>query len=302
MVDTGSNRAAWTEFWASRDARQNGCLPSGDDRLAGAIQTVWNGWAASLPKYAQVLDVGSGNGTVMAAILRTRRDLKPVGIDYATAVPTAPRGSKLRGGIAMEKLPFRSGQFIAATSQFAFEYGDMPAVAGELRRVLAPTGRLALVLHCQDSAIVRHNWNRLRALRWLLDEFRLLDKLQSSLALGAPIATADRTVAHAVRLAAAQFGPASAAVEPCLALQAFLVDPALGTAQIQAVVQRIGAQAKAECARIAAMAAAAERVGDGAPVAALLGAHGFDQIAYRRLSIGKDDEPFALLLVAVRTD
>jgi hypothetical protein len=55
-------------------------------------------------------------------------------------------------------------------SQFGFEYAGEEAASSEAARVLAPSGRLRLVLHAQDGAVTRDIGSRLERLRCVLAE------------------------------------------------------------------------------------------------------------------------------------
>ncbi|MEJ6677706.1 class I SAM-dependent methyltransferase, partial [Parasphingorhabdus sp.] len=69
-----------------------------------------------------MLDLATGDGAVLKMIRRHRPDLRLVGIDASPTLPAAPKGIKLKPGISMKQLSFKSESFDAITSRFGFEY------------------------------------------------------------------------------------------------------------------------------------------------------------------------------------
>ena len=148
--------AAWNEFWTldKGSGQDGGCLPAGYQGINGAQSAAWTAFAKSLPKNGRVLDLATGDGRVMAWLLSTRRDLKISGCDMAPQLPQPPRGTKVKGGVHMEALPYPDNQFSCITSQFGFEYGDTAKAAVEAARVLRDDGVLAILTHRQDGPIL----------------------------------------------------------------------------------------------------------------------------------------------------
>lgn len=158
---------AWDRFWADdRQTGGSGCLPGADNHIEQVQAGAWRAFAAGLPKHAKLLDLGTGDGRVMRWLVEARRDLKPVGVDYAEQIPPPPRGCRSRGGVRIEALPFGDSTFDAVTSQFGIEYADTDAAVVELARVLRHGGRFRLIVHRADGPLVRHNLARLEGLEW----------------------------------------------------------------------------------------------------------------------------------------
>jgi hypothetical protein len=169
---SGSTDHAWVDFWARNQASGDGggCLPSAWERIVSAQVPVWQRFAARLPRKARVLDLATGDGRVMRWLLSQRRDLKLTGVDMAPELPAAPKGTKVRSGVRMEALPFGDDQFVAATSQFGFEYGDVPKAAAALTRVLAPDAMIGIMTHRADGPILAHNLKRKQQIEWAVEE------------------------------------------------------------------------------------------------------------------------------------
>ncbi|WP_129794470.1 class I SAM-dependent methyltransferase [Sphingosinicella sp. CPCC 101087] len=172
------SRDPWAAYWAKADGArsESGCLPEADRSVAPILETLWREFAGTLRGKARVLDLATGGGAVLRRLAAARKGLTLVGVDSAPALPAGPAGIRLIADVRMEALPFGDASFDAVTSQFGIEYGDRARIAGETARVLAPGGRVRLVVHDRASLIVRHNEARLRALDWASKESGILDK------------------------------------------------------------------------------------------------------------------------------
>ncbi|WP_052761766.1 class I SAM-dependent methyltransferase [Aurantiacibacter luteus] len=266
--------------------------------MQSALGQTWAGFARGLPRKARVLDIASGDGCVMADLLRARSDLKPVGIDQAKALPPAPRGAKLRGGIEMDALPFPDASFAAVTSQFGLEYGEVDAAAREIARVLQPGGVVGLIVHREDSLIVAHNRARAEGIAWAIEQEALPAKALASLRLrlsGLTIIPPD--VASGPERAARMFGPGSAAWEIAEATRRALAGGAHAhPAEVRATVEEIAVRGRHELTCIATLSAAAERSGTGERMVAHLVEAGLTAGECRDLRDDRAAKPFASFL------
>lgn len=178
-----SREAAWTDYWsASGVGAEGGCLPKAMQSTERALARAWQEAARDVPRKATVLDLATGDGTVLRTIRAVRPDLRLVGVDSAASLPKAPAGISLKAGVEMEALPFADGSIALATSQFGYEYGATSRIAPEVARILAPGGAFRFVLHHRGSPIVSHNQGRARALRWAVSESGLVDKARALVA------------------------------------------------------------------------------------------------------------------------
>ena len=251
-----NDAAAWSDFWAANaGAPQGGCLPQRWAAIEEAQAAAWHSFIASLPEGAKVLDLATGDGRVLGWMRSARADLALTGIDLAPSLPAPPEGTETRGGVAMESLPFGDGAFAAAVSQFGFEYGDVPAVAAEIARVLAPGGKVGLMVHRGDGPILEHNLARRSAIDWVLGEQQLGAILRQALDApnGGPQVAAQ--VAAAIGLVGARrFGEDSPGWEIPEALRrAVLMGEQAGREAILATIVEIEARAANEVGRIASL-------------------------------------------------
>jgi ubiquinone/menaquinone biosynthesis C-methylase UbiE len=99
----------------------------------------------------RILDVGTGTGEVLRQLARRRSRLQATGVDQSAAmlarVPELPAGWSVSVADA-RRLPYADGAFDAVTAAYLLHVlptKDIPAVAGELLRVLRPGGRLVTI-------------------------------------------------------------------------------------------------------------------------------------------------------------
>lgn len=166
----------WTAFW--RMGSRASCFERSEIELT--LARAWGEFVDQLPAVARLLDLATGNGTVArccAARARLRKlTLHIDAVDAAAIDPGAsvadPEGYfrqvRFHGGVPLEALPFADASFDGIVSQFGFEYANEERAAGEAARVLAPGGRLRLVMHARDGAVSRDIGRRLERLRLAL--------------------------------------------------------------------------------------------------------------------------------------
>ncbi len=210
----------WGDFWALNGPRGgamgggNGCLPQRWAAIERALSAQWKDFAKGIAEDAAVLDLATGDGRVMAWLREVRPDLGCTGIDLSPSLPPAPAGTQTKAGVPMEQLPFDDGSMGGVVSQFGFEYGDVPKVAAEIARVLAPGGRIGLIVHRGDGPILEHNKQRRTELMWALKEKGAARKVRATLKGGPP--AIDKAADQAGKIAeqgARRFGQSSPAWE-----------------------------------------------------------------------------------------
>lgn len=297
-MSQASPHDAWNTYWERQNragSRGGSDMPANWQGLDRVRAEVWKRFAATLPRSGRVLDLATGEGLVLAHMHGARRDLKLEGIDRAKVLPKPPRGTKLRGGISMEKLPFPDRQFAAVTSQFGFEYGDIGAAAKETARVLQAGGAFALMSHRIDGPIVAHNRKRREQIAWALEEQQLLKLAHNSLGLrSAGIAALPQPVIAAPELGAQRFGAGSAAWEIAEAIRQTLHLGRQDSAQqVAAVLDDIGRQAQNELGRIASLELAAQAAADRENLIGTLAEAGLALESENALTASLSPSPFA---------
>lgn len=276
---SGAGRAAWSAFWEQEQrGGGSGCLPQGWAGIDQAQQRVWREVARGLPRAARVLDLATGDARVLRWLQVARLDLKPTGIDAAPTLPPAPKGCKVRAGVAMEKLPFADGSFDLVTSQFGFEYGETVPAAREIGRVLKPGGAAALMVHRGDGPILAHNLRRRDALRWALDERDIIGVARQALMLGAAGQLIAGRLGVIAEEGARQFGNQSPAWElPEAARRSVLLALQRDPASLASILTVLEERARAEMARIASLERACGVADDRERLLRVLGEAGLDE-------------------------
>lgn len=173
----------WSDYW--RSGQTESCFGA-----AGPVDTgpVWAPVLAALPEGARVIDLGCGAGALARRAVAANRGFIVTGADYAEALPPV-EGVDLHENAALEALPFADAAFDAALSQFGFEYAGAARAAPEAARILAPGGRLALLVHAAEGPPVQAARRRLEASEPLIAEdglAHLARRLGEAAASGAP--------------------------------------------------------------------------------------------------------------------
>lgn len=176
--DSAQSIDSWTAYW--RTGRGASCFEGSDTEVR--LTQVWNEFVDELPDGARLLDLATGNGTVArSCVARARARHISLHIEAVDAAEIDPphyvadpeqffRDVRFRGGIRLEALPFPDAAFDGVVSQFGFEYANEEQAAREAVRVLAPGGRLRLIIHARDGAVSRDIGGRLERLRSVLAE------------------------------------------------------------------------------------------------------------------------------------
>lgn len=284
------SRSAWDGYW---ERGAGGCLPGADPRFGQMLERIWRDFAGSLPRAAKLLDLATGSGAVLRAIAAGGSRLDLLGVDSARTLPKTPAGIRLKGGVAMERLPFGDGRFDALTSQFGIEYGDVARVAGEAARVLKPGGTFRFLVHRAEGPIVAHNLARRAALHWARHESGALDRAR---ALAAARRTARLPTPPSFRAAPDEalrrFGGQGAAAEFMAAiLQTLDMGASRPPAETIEVLAELARRADEEMARLNALAGAARDEPAAQTLVAMLRGAGFD--ARDPAPVGPAGEAFA---------
>lgn len=177
----------WSRFWA------RGTVTTFEGHFRGnydaEIRDFWRTAFASLPAGAVVVDLATGNGAVAllaAEFARTgSRPLQVIGLDSAAIDATRLRAVQpelaadldavsLRGGVRLEATGLEDASVDLVTSQYGFEYGDTAAGSKEIARILRPGGRVAMILHHDQSAILAQAREGLTQVQLCLDEERFV--------------------------------------------------------------------------------------------------------------------------------
>jgi ubiquinone/menaquinone biosynthesis C-methylase UbiE len=289
----------WSTFWAQSDnAQSRGCLPNALAPISQAQERWWRQFAAALPRKARVLDLGTGDGVVLKKLHSVRPDLKLVGVDSATTLPPGPKPLQLRAAVNIEELPFASGSFDAVVSQFGYEYSETRRGAVEVARVLSPEGHIGMIIHHRNGPVLAHNLSRRDAIRWIVEEQKLVDQAirfaatRNTLALPVPPAFL-RMFQNARALPPSQSVAAEIAQAVLQILHGGQSAPA---SEVIGRLRTIEAMASGELSRISALEEAARDQREIGKLASELSEAGLSILAPGLLSEGHGARPFAWLI------
>lgn len=161
MSDTGRDptAASWDTYW--QGAGEAGAYTGGGSTHP-AVVAFWQEFFRDIREhYAEprIVDIASGNGAVVEHAAEAFGGSLPaftcVDIAPAAIGTLEQRFAGLTGVVAdARSIPLESGAYDVATSQFGVEYAG-PDALDEMIRLVAPGGRLALLVHHADGGIYR---------------------------------------------------------------------------------------------------------------------------------------------------
>lgn len=148
--------AAWSRYWQSGfgDSVYSNGQPVN-------FEPEWTGFFQTLATGARLIDLACGAGAVSRLAHAHEASWDITGVDYADHLPDI-EGVTTRTSVNLADLPFEDASFDAAVSQFGFEYCDDPAAITETARILVPGGRIGLLMHAADGAVVTDTHTILR--------------------------------------------------------------------------------------------------------------------------------------------
>lgn len=171
-----ARKSAWSDYWAS--GALHSCTGSFEHNYAGPIADFWRSQVQQVVAPARLLEVCCGNAPLSKWIADNtdllQRGLEIEATDLAEVAPAWPRQLppslqgqvRIRAGIDACQLPFPDAHFSLVLSQYGIEYVGRPGLV-ELLRVTRPGGRVAAVLHHQESLPLRFGRAELETLAWV---------------------------------------------------------------------------------------------------------------------------------------
>lgn len=184
---TRLDRSEWTRYWA------RGTVTTFEghfsDNYDAEIRDFWWRQFETLSAGSTLVDLATGNGALALLAARYGREhdrhFTIIGVDSAAidvaglrvALPDLAAdldAIELLGDTPLEDTGLPAGAAGLVTSQFGFEYGDTAAGAREAFRLLRSGGRLAMILHHADSAILSQAREGLRQVELCVEDERLL--------------------------------------------------------------------------------------------------------------------------------
>lgn len=176
----------WSQYWRGDSvttfARQFNA------NYDGEFAAFWDRQFEDLTGGARVVDLATGNGAIalLAAKFAARRErvFRILGLDYARIDPAEAlashadlvpllRSIEFRGGARIEATELANDSVDLLTSQYGFEYADHCKATKEARRILKKGASIALIMHHENSEIVKLAMDGLKQARYCIREERL---------------------------------------------------------------------------------------------------------------------------------
>lgn len=182
-----SNEAtkAWDLYWKSGTLES--CVTQSDLLVSQTLGHFWGQFALRLPKEATVIDLATGNGSVVKQLLSSVNTLKITAVDIAKIQPQVNdshlAAASFVPNIDITDLPYADGSFAGVCSQFGAEYAMSSAskqktMAEEAARVLASKGQLQFLMHNTQSSLLLSNKAKLIEFECLFSADGLVASLQ----------------------------------------------------------------------------------------------------------------------------
>ena len=181
----------WNDYW--HFDRLSSFDDAGPTNYREEITASWQAFFDSLPDGASILDLCTGNGAIAviaaASARRARKRFRIVAVDAADVNPYR-HVKQHRDELAaiefwpatpIERLPWPVASFDAVVSQYGIEYSDLSLSLPELARVVAPGGRVRLVLHAAEGPVVQRSRRVIPEIDFLLHEIDLAGAAQRCL-------------------------------------------------------------------------------------------------------------------------
>lgn len=191
-TDLKARTAAWNQYWASGPLHS--CPGTYVGNYSGSVADFWQPLFANLGNEDRLLDLASGNGSLMALAVQAHdrnaaKVPEVIGVDVAAPHPgwifqqeeALQSRISLQGGVRIEELPFPDAHFDCIVSQYGFEYADRSPAVSEVLRVAKPAATIALVCHHADSRLVEVASEEVANLGWLLDETGFVEQTRNML-------------------------------------------------------------------------------------------------------------------------
>ncbi|MFC3714379.1 class I SAM-dependent methyltransferase [Sphingoaurantiacus capsulatus] len=202
--------AIWNDYW--HFDRLSSFDDAGPTNYAQEIAAGWQAFFEALPDGAAILDLCTGNGAIAvmaaAAARRARKSFRIAAVDAADVNPYRHvkqhrddlAAIDFRPATPIERLPWPAASFDAVVSQYGIEYSDLSLSVPELARVIAPGGKVRLVVHAAEGPVVQRSARVVPEIDFLLHDIDLAGAAQRCLRA---VAVVERSLNHSLPAQAA---------------------------------------------------------------------------------------------------
>ncbi|MEX0707720.1 MAG: class I SAM-dependent methyltransferase [Woeseia sp.] len=162
---------SWDTYWQGAEGRAAySAGGTGHPLILDFWKTYFSGTSARF-NTPSIIDIASGNGALVEHVGRAfataPAEITCLDISAAAIAVLENRFPGVRGMVAdARNIPVKSASFDMAVSQFGLEYAGLDAI-GELARIVAADGEIALLLHYRDGAVHQQCAQSLQAVSML---------------------------------------------------------------------------------------------------------------------------------------
>ncbi len=151
---------AWSSYW--RKGFLTTFVDHNNDNYSGIIKDFWWAQFDALDEHAIVVDLGAGNGALLALALdymsSKNRHLELVAVDSANIGENSEfyqsnTSINVRANTPIEATGLASSSVDLCISQFGFEYADIAKSIPEVARILKPQGVFSGLMHHAQSPV-----------------------------------------------------------------------------------------------------------------------------------------------------
>ncbi len=194
------SRDDWSEYW--RKATITTFAREFNENYDYEFRLFWDAQFQRLGDGAHVLDVATGNGAIALLVAEfaewAGKSFRITATDYADIRPPDDLAGvesvrkhlpqiDFHGGTPMEATGLADASADLITSQYGFEYGDRDGALTEFARVLKSGGRAAMVLHHDQSLVVRQARDAVEQTKLILQREKLDERAERLIrAMGDP--------------------------------------------------------------------------------------------------------------------
>lgn len=319
----------WDRYWQAD--RIASCFDVIGCNYDEALLRDWRAFFMSFGHGARLLDLCTGNGAialVAAEVSATHaKSFHIEAVDSAVIDPTRYVTGETKhlltiqfhAKTSVEALPFPDATFDAVSSQYGIEYADLQGALAEAARVLAPGGRIRLVLHAAEGQAVRRSNGDISDCRHLALKTGLFKAAEKAIRATWGLGSGQTAPARPDRIRAEKaVGALKAGLEAARERLRGAANPAMYNNVISVLadtfnkrddfplktlldqVEAMRAEVLAHLGRLEALVAAAKSEADISEITASLSGLGFKDAKYAAVTRGDDDDLVGWAVTAAR--
>ena len=173
---------AWSLYWS--EDRLYSCVAQSSDEDQKVLNTLWQNFSKKMEPNSRLLDLATGNGAVVHAMLGVNSALEVDAVDKASIDPirVLTKGQHLidvnfHSDTDLLDMPFEPLTFDAISSQFGIEYAGLEEASTHVMQYLKIGGHFQFVIHHAQSGIILSSKNKIIEFEQLTQKSGILETL-----------------------------------------------------------------------------------------------------------------------------